>query len=217
MTQFECPLCVDVFQRFSHLKWHLLSMHPRRQMIMDLVNERYGATVRVTFAQNSHVPCKQFCLIFRRRQQVQLWIHLNMCKNFPHLVHKQLKSYNRGWWGRTQRLKFPSSPAIKKALFLKLEPINSNRNSRNQLVGQNWVRFKKDLLGSHTRPSARPTVNHQKLFTDTFNHVLCAIRLELRRSLPTVILIGDSCQLLREIRTEIVRGATTLSVRSYIY
>lgn len=39
---YACPLCVNSFCRFEELKRHLLSMHPRRERILRLVEAKYG-------------------------------------------------------------------------------------------------------------------------------------------------------------------------------
>lgn len=54
-TQFECPLCVEVFSQFSQLTEHLLSMHPRRERIMNLILERYGITVSTFGSKSSYL------------------------------------------------------------------------------------------------------------------------------------------------------------------
>ena len=71
--QFECPLCVDVFKKFSQLQWHLLSMHPRREMIMNLIMERYGILVSKFGSVSLCVFKPTFCNA--------LYFPGNMCRN----------------------------------------------------------------------------------------------------------------------------------------
>ena len=86
-TTFDCPLCVEFFWQFPQLKRHLLYMHPRRDMIMKLVKERYGDSVRLTFARNPTMFLVSNFFVFVEETQRKLHKLSLGCSNDGRTLH----------------------------------------------------------------------------------------------------------------------------------